>query len=406
MEFILNNQTTTILIVDDRPENLFALEAVLRKENYIIEKAYSGKEAIEKVLKFDFDCILLDVQMPGMDGFEVAEILSSNDETKSIPIIFVTALSKEKEFMLKGYKTGAVEYLNKPLDPDILKIKVETFSQLHKQKKEIQRSHNETKRVNSVLEDFSIDMNASIRYAKNIQNAILPKEETFHSIFPDSFVYYKPKDIVGGDFYWLSVTRGKIIIACGDCTGHGVPGALMTMVGQNLLKQAVEVKQLATPADILADINKELKNTFHHNNLGGNIADGMEMGICCFDMSSNALVFSGARMPLLMIKDGMPVLVKGDSHGLSNHSPVETVFTNHEYQLTKNDCLYMFSDGYADQFGGNNDKRFTKKNLFQTLSFLMKENMETQKEKLSQVFDDWKGEQAQVDDVLVIGIRI
>ena len=401
-----SNNITSILIVDDLPENLIAIEAVLRKTNYRIDTAQSGKEAIEKILHNDYDCILLDVQMPGMDGFEVAEILGTNEETRNIPIIFITALSTDKHYVLRGYKTGAVEYLNKPLDSDILKIKVETFSQLHIQKKEIVRAHSETKRVNSILEDQSSEMNASIRYAKNIQNAIFPSEQSFYSIFPDSFIFYKPKDIVGGDFYWLSVTRGKVVLACADCTGHGVPGALMTMVGNNLLKQAVEAKQLLSPALILEDMKNGLQNTFHQNNLTGKINDGMEVCVCVFDFDNNIVEYSGARTPLLLMQDGIPVIIKPDSHGLSRETPTNAKYTNHSVTLKAGDCLYMYSDGYADQFGGPNKKRFMKKNLLKTLTAIANENMQIQKDNLEKIFDEWKGELSQVDDVLVIGIKI
>ncbi len=399
-------EITSVLIVDDLLENLIALEAVLQKSNYRIDKAISGKEAIEKILLFEYDCILLDVHMPGLDGFEVAEILGQNKLTKSIPIIFLTALVNEKQYMLKGYKIGVVEYLNKSIDSDILKIKVDTFSKLHKQKKEIIRSNEEAKKIHGILESHSSEMGASIRYAKNIQNAILPKEETFKYIFPDAFVIYQPKDIVGGDFYWVTIIRGKTIVVCADCTGHGVPGALMTMVGHNLVKQAVEVKQLLSPAAILEYINKALKSTFNHHNLNGRIADGMEVGICIFDFSTNILEYSGARIPLLITKNGLPALIKPDNFSISYDTPINKKFTDHQFELNKGDCIYMFTDGYADQFGGENDKRFMKKNLLNQIRSVIDEELVSQKTILLNVFDGWRGKTTQVDDVLVIGIKL
>ena len=238
------------------------------------------------------------------------------------------------------------------------------------------------------------------------QNAILPKEETFKYIFPDSFILYQPRDVVGGDFYWVTIMRGKIIVVCADCTGHGVPGALMTMVGHNLIKQAVEVKQLLSPAAILEDINKGLKGTFNHNNLSGSINDGMEVAVCIFDLTINSLEYAGARMALLIAKNGIPELVKPDSYGISHETPSHTKFTNHKLELNKGDCIYMFSDGFADQFGGSNDKRFTKKNLHNLFTYMMKDEMEIQKTKLIDAFDEWKGTSPQIDDVLVIGIKV
>jgi sigma-B regulation protein RsbU (phosphoserine phosphatase) len=397
---------TSILIVDDRIENIIAIEAVLKNENYRIEKAFSGKEAIQKNVNQDFDCILMDVQMPGLDGYETAKILGSNEKTKNIPIIFMTALSCEKKNILRGYGTGAVEYMHKPLDSDILKIKIETFSQLYKQKNEITKAHGETKKMNAILENKSNEMNASIRYAKNIQNTIFPTEETFKANFPESFVLHRPKDIVGGDFYWLSVTEGKTIIACVDCTGHGVPGALMTMVGNNLLKQAVEVKKILTPSLILNDMKLGLQDTFNQNNLSGRIADGMEISICIFDFKTNTLDFSGAGTPLLLVKEGVPTIIISESVGISHDTPNDAEFTNHTLKLKKGDCVYMFSDGYADQFGGIANKKFMKKNLLNLLSEMNTDNMSIQNSKLIDIFDEWKGNEPQTDDILIIGIKV
>lgn len=402
----IQNDCTAILIVDDRIENLIAIEAVLRKKNYRIERAFSGKEALEKIFEVDFDCILLDVQMPEMDGFEVAEILKRNEDTKNIPIVFMTALSTEKQNVIKGFNVGAVEYLHKPLDPDILKIKVETFSQLYKQKKELAKAHGATKKAITLLENHSNEVDASIRYAKNIQNTIFPTEETFKTNFPDSFVYHIPRDIVGGDFYWLSVTEEKTILACVDCTGHGIPGALLTMVGSNLLKQSVEVKKLLTPSLILNDMKQGLKSTFNQNNLSGRIGDGMEISICAFDFKTNTLEFSGAGRPLLIVNEGVSSIVFQESMGLSHDTPDDIEFTDYTFNLKKGDCVYMFSDGYADQFGGACCKRFMKKNLLNALSAMTHENMSIQRDKLRGIFEEWKGEESQVDDVLVIGIKI
>ncbi|MCC6448689.1 MAG: response regulator, partial [Chitinophagaceae bacterium] len=383
-----------------------SIEAVLRKSNYRIERAISGEIAIEKISQINFDCILLDVQMPDMDGFEVAEIVKNNEDTQNIPVIFMTALSTEKKNIIKGFKVGAVEYMHKPLDPDILKIKVETFSQLYKQKKELAKAHGETKKAMTLLENHSNEVNASMRYAKNIQNTIFPSEETFKTIFPDSFVFHMPKDIVGGDFYWLSVTEEKTVLACVDCTGHGIPGALLTMVGGSLLKQSVEVKKLLTPSLILNDMRQGLKSTFNQNNLSGRIGDGMEISICVFDFKTNVLEFSGAGRPLLIVKKGVSSCVFQESIGLSHDTPDDITFVDYTFSLKKGDCVYLFSDGYADQFGGVSSKRFMKKKLLKTLSAMTHQNMLAQKDNLVNIFNDWKGEEPQVDDILVIGIKI
>lgn len=395
----------SILIVDDRVENLIAAEAVLKKRNYHIDRASSGIEAIEKALANDYDCILLDVQMPGMDGFEVAEILRKTEKTKDIPIIFLTALSTEKEFMMQGYKVGAVEYLSKPLDSDILKVKVETFAQISKQKKEIKKAQAELHKTNSSLQAYTNQITSSIRYAKNIQNAILPKDEIIKEIFPESFVFYKPCHIVGGDFYWFTIKNGKAIIACVDCTGHGVPGALMSMIGSNMLKNIVEEKNITNPANILDEMNRNLKTTFNHNNVGGKIVDGMEAAICVFDFTTETMEFSGARRPLMLVKAESHEIVKPDAFGISHDTPPHFKFTNHVVNLAKGDYIYMFTDGYTDQFGGDNGKRFMKSKFIELINSVREVDMKEQAFFVEQTFETWKGTNEQIDDVLVMGFK-
>ncbi len=400
------NEMVSVLIVDDRIENLIAAEAVLKNRNYKIDRADSGYKAIQMVAINDYDCILLDVQMPEMDGFEVAEILSANEKTKDIPIIFLTALSTEKEFMMKGYKSGAVEYLSKPLDSDILKIKVETFAQINKQKKFIKNAQKELHKTNSSLEAYTSQVNSSIRYAKNIQNAILPSEEIIKRVFSESFVFYKPCHIVGGDFYWFTIKSGKALLACVDCTGHGVPGALMSMIGSNMLKNIVEEKNLTNPAAILDEMNRKLRTTFNHNNVGGIIVDGMEAAICSFDLDSKELQYAGAGRPLLVIrKDGHEV-VKADNYGISHYTPPQHKFTNHVVNISEDDYIYMFTDGYTDQFGGEKGKRFMKSKFVDLINSVRVLEMKEQAAFIEKTFDAWKGDVDQVDDVLVMGFNL
>lgn len=396
---------STILIVDDRIENLIAIEAVVRKENYNVIRALSGFEALEKVAQYEVDCILLDVQMPGIDGFEVAQKLKSMEDTRNIPIIFMTALNTDKKYILKGFESGAIEYMNKPLDQDILRAKINTHTQLHRQNKELAQAHDRMQLMNKMLEDQSKEINASIRYAKNIQNTIFPSFEKFKSGFPNSFIFNRPKDIVSGDFYWMSKIDRKVILACVDCTGHGVPGALMTMVASNLLKQAVDEKKIVSPSLILEDIRKGLQSTFNHQNQGARINDGMAIGVCIFDTENKVLEFSGAGSPLLLIKQGVSTVMSPQPFGISNETSPTIEYPNYSINIEQGDCIYLFTDGYADQFGGLDNKRFMKKNLLKTISELSKEDMILQQTIIENVFMEWKGEEDQVDDVLLIGIR-
>lgn len=258
------------------------------------------------------------------------------------------------------------------------------------------------------IEIFYKQVTDSIRYAKRIQEAILPPDNFVRKLMPDSFVLYKPKDIVSGDFYWFDQVADKIFFATVDCTGHGVPGAFMSIVGHNLLKQIMNTKHYLQPAKILDELNKGVRETLHQRNFEDSATkDGMDIIICSFDKSNYELEFAAAFNPLLLIRNKELSEIKGNKFSVGIYLEKETrSFTNHKLQMQKGDVIYIFSDGYADQFGGPRGKKFMQSQLRNLLLDIHQKPMPEQKRILDQTIEHWRGNEDQVDDILVMGFRI
>jgi len=264
----------------------------------------------------------------------------------------------------------------------------------------------------------------SITYAKRIQNAILPRTALIRSIFKNSFVFYRPKDIVAGDFYWMSeITVGSeklVYFAVADCTGHGVPGAMVSVICSSALNKAINEMRILDPGEILNTVTDLVIETFEKSD--NELKDGMDIALCCFNLKTGELTYSGANNALWIISDrsslgnNSVVLAKPDTslylHVIkATKQPVgkfmkRMPFLTHNILLKTNDLVYLFTDGFADQFGGQKNKKFKYSSLKKLLLSVAGQGVDNQREALKKSFDDWKGVIEQVDDVCVVGIRV
>lgn len=249
----------------------------------------------------------------------------------------------------------------------------------------------------------------SIHYAKRIQNAILPPDSYVKQLLPKSFVLYRPKDIVSGDFYWMTKKSNLAIFAAVDCTGHGVPGAFMSIVGHNQLNYAVDVKKARNANEILDYLNEGVVETLREKGKVGrsSVKDGMDLALCVIDYKNMKLQFSGANNPLCLVRNNEMIQIKGNRQAIGGGFYEELPkFTNHEMDLQKGDILYTFSDGYPDQFGGHDGRKFMVKKFRELLLAIHKEPIEDQEKILNDRLEEWRGKEEQVDDILVIGVKI
>ena len=256
------------------------------------------------------------------------------------------------------------------------------------------------------LEEKNREITDSINYAKKIQSALIPSAEAFNAHFKDSFIVFRPKDIVSGDFYWVSKKGSRVYYATADCTGHGVPGGFMTMLGISFLDEIVNEKNVHEPAEILNQLRDRIVTTLKQSGSAGENKDGMDIALCCIDTDTNVLRYAAANNSVYVLGASDKKLreLKPDKQPVGfHHGPAP--FSSNMLQLQPGDCVYTFSDGYADQFGGEKGKKFKYKNLEELLIRTHKD-FKTQQTLLDETFEKWKGELEQVDDVLLIGVRL
>jgi serine phosphatase RsbU (regulator of sigma subunit) len=259
---------------------------------------------------------------------------------------------------------------------------------------------------NVLIEQKNKDITDSINYAKKIQNSIMPDINEFGNLFQDSLIYYKPKDIVSGDFYWFQHFNNSIVFAAADCTGHGVPGAMMSVICVGALNHYTKKTDITDPETVLNFIDKEVNRSTNGGSHEQRMADGMDIALCAYNKDNNTIQFSGANRPLVLIRNNEAIVYKGNKFPIGQDIGVEKVFTGETIQLEKNDTVYVFTDGIVDQFGGEKGKKLLFRRLKEFLLSIQALSFDEQKEKLDFFFNQWKGEEEQVDDVLLIGIKV
>lgn len=277
---------------------------------------------------------------------------------------------------------------------------------LFKQNREKNAANLLLKEQNTIISQKKQEIDHSIQYAKGIQMALLPDINEIRNTYPESFIYYLPKDIVSGDFYWFHKLDDYFYCAAADCTGHGVPGALMSIVSMDKIIQAIFEKRLNEPKDILQFLNVEIKKALKQHNDENKQRDGLDIALVRINTKTNTLDFASANRPLYLISNGVLSEHKADKVAIAGFTPDEHDFMQLSLKLSKGDCIYIASDGYADQFGGDQGKKFMTKNFKALLQNASLKDMKTQEKEVINSHTSWKGQYEQVDDILVIGIKI
>ncbi|TAE71699.1 MAG: HAMP domain-containing protein [Bacteroidetes bacterium] len=317
------------------------------------------------------------------------------------------------------YKMG-IKIKNKIQEQNILNEDLsEKYRKIQEQNEELETQKNFIENQNKLIQDKNNRITESINYAKRIQTAMLPENDDLSENFADFFIYYQPKDIVSGDFYWFDVVQIRekkyFIMAVADCTGHGVPGAILSMLGSNLLSNFVTYQKIINPQKILYLLDKYIKEELNQvNNQTGISQDGMEIGVCTIDLDTLKMDFSGGGRPIYIFRNSELIELKGDKITIggvgytSKNEVADQYFkiNTQTFQLQKDDTIYLFSDGYKDQFGSDNNVKIGTKLFKNILTEMQNIPLSLQKNHIETYFNDWKREYEQIDDVLVIGFKI
>lgn len=426
-----------LIIEDDSIISLVLREYFDKWGGYeVLDVVSDGESALEAFEQLTPDLLLVDIHLDGaMSGIDVVQKLK---EKHSIPVLYVTA-DLSDEVITSSMHTEPSGYLIKPFEENQLKATVESalsafnnirqnlgklkdeLSMAMQQVEELSETNahlitatfreralkQELEQTKILIENQSKKIQDSINYSLRIQQSIIPSESTFEEALNNHFVYYKPKDVVSGDFPWMFKRGDYVYVASIDCTGHGVPGAMMSMIGNLLLNSIVSNGDVKTPSEILAELHKAVISTLKQDAPGNKAADGMDAALCRINYKENELLFSGAHLPMIFMRNGELEMFKGDKFpvgGLQYRN--RNKYSDHTINLEKGDKFYIYSDGIIDQIGGDEGRKWMTISLKE---FIQENNhlpMKELNEKVKATFEGYMEGYKQVDDVLLIGVEI
>ena len=408
-----------ILLVDDEKEVHQVTRLALSKfkfEGHRVDiiSAYSADQAMRMLREDDsYAMILLDVVMESEDaGLRVVNFIRNDLGNRIVRIILRTGQPgvAPEEFVINNYDID--DYKSKS-ELTSLKLQTSVISSLRAYR-ELRRIEDIVKERTAELAERNKEIQDSMRYARRIQSAIFPDVSTVRLFFPQSFIFLKPKEAVSGDFYWLSHHEQYTLIANIDCTGHGIPGALMSIIGYNLLSRIIDDYGIQKPDEILAALDIQMREMLGNEVAEGQpsatttncVRDGMDLAFCLIDHQNKCVQFAGANRPIYLIKEQHIREYTGDRNPVGDYLIENKIYTNQEISYEPGERLYLFSDGFIDQFGGDQGRKYTYKRFKEFLQSIQMLSMEAQEKAVIEEFEAWKGNHKQIDDVTLIGIEL
>ncbi len=390
---MMNSKLKILLVEDSESDSDLLIRFLKKKEiNFSYSRVWSRIDFVNAIKENHLDLIIADHSLPqfsGMEAFRIAKMQNLN-----VPFILVTGTVTEN-ILTEYAKEGIDDYI---LKDNLLRLPSAIEHVIRKKKNE------------ELLEKLEIahkKIQDSINYSKIIQNAMLSDTTLFDAEFPESFGLFMPRDVLSGDFYWLKKEGNTFYIAAADCTGHGIPGALMSMIGIEKLNSMV--LKTIEPSEILIQLNNSIAKALTQSTQYEHSQDGMDLALCSVNKETNTLKFAGANRPLWIIRKGKKEIeeIKGTKKAIGGLNLNRcTNFETHDIKLNKGDTFYIFTDGFADQFGGEKGKKMTNKILKKLLIDIQDIAMSHQENYLKSYIEDWKTEKEQIDDILLIGVRV
>jgi serine phosphatase RsbU (regulator of sigma subunit) len=403
-----------ILYVDDEKDNLTVFYSTFRRD-YKVFVAASGEEGLDIIRNNMINLVITDQRMPGMTGTDFLERIIP--DYPDVIRIILTGFSDIEAVIHAINKGNVYRYIMKPWDREEMKITIDNALETFSLKQQNRQLIEDLREANKTLEQKVIErtrkielqnreIKTSIQYAGRIQHALMPPGEDLDATLKSYFIFSRPSEIVSGDFFWLGRKDKDLLLAVADGTGHGVPGAFMSILGIAFLNEILGKSAEFSAGEMLNQLRKQVIKSLHQTGKNRESRDGMEIALCIFDFSRRRLQFSGAFRPLFLIRDNQLIEYQGDNMPIGIYHDEEQSFTNREIQLMKDDMIYLFTDGITDQMGGANKKTFKTHNFKKLLLDVCLLTPEEQKAAIERSFYEWKGECDQVDDILVFGMKI
>ncbi len=392
-----SRQADSILIVDDNPENIHRLAGMLSGDGYEVEFASDSACALDWIGARKFDAILLDVRMPVMNGFEISARIRKSEINSETPVIMLTALNDLKSFSM-GFDSGGSDYITRPFRKKELLARIRAKIDDGKAGKKLRQYVSDMESANRYI------MN-SLEYAAHIQNTILKSCEEKRESLPEHFVLSLPRDVISGDFHCFYRVGDKLTGVLMDSTGHGVPGALMSILGVTLCNEVILREHVSRPDLILNRLRNKLLKALGEGRRPELIRDGMEGAVISYSATSHMLQYSGSFNPMFLVRRGELYEFRGDRISVG-YCEASHDFTLQEIAAEPGDMVYLLTDGYTDQFGGEKGKKYMIKRLREFILSVHDQPVGIQRELFLENFQSWKGECEQTDDVLVLGLRL
>jgi len=437
-----------ILIVDDEKQVIQQVSNLIQNLGYEIAFITRADHLFLRLEEESFDLILLDINLAGTDGITLLKEIKAQQKYALLNVIMLTSDTDEKT-LAHCFELGATDYITKPIRELVLKSRIKVaidkqnyITEINKQKEALEIAYEQLKISEKKLFMQNEQVQASLQYAKRMQNSILADAEHILTHFTDGFIFYEPKDIVSGDFYWFAEVRrkatlhsrhniaigpknedperisdteipteerflNKVLIAA-DCTGHGIPGALMTMIGNTLLNQIINENKITDPGEILEALEKSVNDILQRQFANRQIKEGMDISVLVFEEETHTLYFASAKQPLYYVRNGEMYDIKGEIFPIGGNlqTKLQKKFITHTLNFQKGDIFYVFSDGFQDQFGGKKGKKYMKQHFKDFLFSISALSIAEQKQKLKEELVEWQRDLAQTDDIMVIAIKI
>ncbi len=404
----------SILYIDDEENNLISFKSTFRRD-YHIYVAGSGAEGLEIMENHDIQLVITDQRMPDMSGIEFLEQI--------VPLypdcmrMIMTGFSDLDAVIQAINKGNIYRYVSKPWNQEDLKITIDSALEVYNLKSQNKHLIDDLIKANQTLElkvmertrqieQQRMNTTDSIHYASRIQKALMLPSEELEKILPAHFILNKPKDIVSGDYYWVAHKEDRVIIAVADCTGHGVPGAFMSIMGINFLNEIVNKAPHIKANEILNELRDKIIKSLGQTGQKDETKDGMEMALCVVDASNQKLQFSGAFRPMYLLRKDQLIVIRGDAMPIGIYNVKEVSFTNKEVPFQENDMIYLFTDGYVDQIGGLERKTFKSIRFKALLKEVHSKPLDEQSHILREEHEIWRSGSEQIDDIMILGVRL
>jgi serine phosphatase RsbU (regulator of sigma subunit) len=408
------NPIYSILYIDEAEQNLISFKSAFSQE-YHIYTATSCRAGLEIMEQKTIQLVITDQRMADMSGIEFLEmILSLYPDSMRM----VMTEPSDKDSIIQAFNRGNIfRYVPKPWNSEDLKLSIDSAMEVYNLKIQNRNLINylEDAKLNleqkvmertREIEQQRLKITDSIQYASRIQKALMFPSELQEKLMPPHFILNKPKDIVSGDYFWVSNKNDRLIIAVADCTGHGVPGAFMSILGINLLNGIVNNLKTPRANDILNELRDQIIKALGQTGKRDEAREGMEMALCVVDFEHSIVQFSGAFRPMYLIREGDLIVINGDRMPIGIYEEVKVSFSNKEIPFKEHDILYLFTDGYVDQIGGLQRKTFKSVRFKKLLKEICHLPLKEQQSILREEHEIWRSGQEQIDDILILGVEL